>query len=527
MGAAARSINLLVTHLLDNDNPPSPAYILLAAACLLPVLHICAPAAWKRLWRAGFAFDMANPGHISSSQVAAAAAEDTFIFPTKAGGSEKRSFTGQTQNQLKAMCLDYSLPVSGNKTVLKTRLQEYSEKFCNDPASCNLEPVKRRHHKGPRDGAKKSQSKQSANRRAAIIDTERVTERSKDTRTADEVKHLLLWADRTLARLPYKPLAPQMESPRQNHRALPETSLQSTIFDHSLHDRMRNMESQLAAIAAGISGPDQRESGPVPPDFIVYDHTTDTADSYGAYDMDVSIESENWSYMPSGYQNLHIGQVFNNNACSVTTPAIQNPISDVSASSLCVTAAPAALQTPSNGRTRSITLGNRTVLTISVAEIKKISIPATSFAENIERLNQMWDDTSLYWKDDSVVKIGTQSIALIYWRDLFKNTGLWSAHKSNWTEWKFIIKRYRQGTPAEFWTTFSSQNGGKMSYTAICNQLRHERKDADQNLADQARRQYGADFGDTFKYRCSKTNSWVIMSKASSIAKEYKQLHLS
>ncbi|KAJ7792573.1 hypothetical protein B0H14DRAFT_3562789 [Mycena olivaceomarginata] len=33
----------------------------------------------------------------------------------------------------------------------------------------------------------------SANRRAAIIDTERVTERSKDTRTADEIKDLLIW----------------------------------------------------------------------------------------------------------------------------------------------------------------------------------------------------------------------------------------------------------------------------------------------------------------------------------------------
>jgi hypothetical protein len=33
------------------------------------------------------------------------------------------------------MCRDYGLAVSGNKTKLKARLQEFSEKFCNDPAS--------------------------------------------------------------------------------------------------------------------------------------------------------------------------------------------------------------------------------------------------------------------------------------------------------------------------------------------------------------------------------------------------------
>jgi hypothetical protein len=71
--------------------------------------------------------------------------------------------------------------------------------------------------------------------------------------------------------------------------------------------------------------------------------------------------------------------------------------------------------------------------------MKQIAVPATSFAENIERLNQMWDDTSAYWKNDSVVTIGNHSIALIYWPEIFKKTGLWSAHKSNWTEWKVSL----------------------------------------------------------------------------------------
>lgn len=64
-----------------------------------------------------------------------------------------------------------------------------------------------------------------------------------------------------------------------------------------------------------------------------------------------------------------------------------------------------------------------------------------------------------------------------------------------------------------------------MSYTAICASLREERKNADIDLADRARREYGSEFEVNFSYRCSKTNSQVVMTKASAIAKEYKRLH--
>jgi hypothetical protein len=49
---------------------------------------------------------------------------------------------GKTKAQLKAMCLDYGLHVSGNMTTLRTRLQTLSEKFRNDPASwCAFETL--------------------------------------------------------------------------------------------------------------------------------------------------------------------------------------------------------------------------------------------------------------------------------------------------------------------------------------------------------------------------------------------------
>ncbi|KAJ7093977.1 hypothetical protein B0H15DRAFT_799017 [Mycena belliarum] len=384
---------------------------------------------------------------VSSSQVAAAEQRGMLLFPTKTGETEERTINGKKQEELKSMCRDYGLGISGNKSTLSTRLQEFSAKFCNDPASCNLTPVKRRSHKGPREGPKKTQPKQSANRRAAIIDTERVTERSKDTRTTDEMRDLLLWADRTRARLPYKP-------PK------PDTTQPSIVL-------------QTASNPQDSSNPEH----------------------------------------PSISQSSHAHHLNENStipASTFTLSHIEPP--NTSPSTSCVP----SIVSPSKVPTRTITLGNKISLTLTVDEVKHISVPATSFAEDIGRLNQMWDDISPHWKNDSVLIISNHAIALVYWPEVFKKTGLWSAHKSAWTEWK--------GTPDEFWQRFKSKDGEKMSYTAICAYLRMERKKADEDLAEQARAEYGAEFKVKFSYRCSKTNARVAMTKSSAIAKEYRRL---
>ncbi|KAJ7092236.1 hypothetical protein C8R44DRAFT_891279 [Mycena epipterygia] len=523
--AAVHSVYLQISPLVND-----PLYAVLAIFCLLPLVNLCALAAE----RAGLVLPMATTAttvRISGSQVAAAAERDMLMFPTKSGGTEERTFTGKSQEQLKGMCRDYNLTVSGNKTQLKARLQEFSERFCNDPASCNLSPVKRRAHKGPRDGPKKTQPKQSTKRRDAIIDTERVTERSKDTRTTDQIKDLLLWADRTVARLPYKP----RKSAILSTPMVPEVSLQSGISDRSLHDRMQTIEEQLAAIAASgsqgvplkwtFASAESTYPVPAPAEYTVYDPTIKSVQKpFPGYDTEnllFNIPSDiNWSHT-SEYQNLHIGQMLDGGFGAAVTVPTQ---ADIPTSTPCVSSTPGPSH-DSAVSTRSVKLGDDTVITITVNQVKGIAIPATSFADDIKRLNQMWDDTSPHWKDDSVVKIDNRSIALIYWPEIFKKTGLWSAHKSNWTEWKFVVERYRQGTPEAFWTTFRSKDGGKMSYTAICASLREERKNADIDLADRARRDYGEEFEVIFSYRCSKTNTRVVMTKASAIAKEYKRLH--
>ncbi|KAJ7652341.1 hypothetical protein DFH06DRAFT_534806 [Mycena polygramma] len=473
---------------------------------------------------------MATPVRVGSSQVAAAAEGDRLVFPTKAGGSEERSFAGKKQDQLKDMCRDYGLAVSGNKSQLKLRLQQYSERFCNDPASCNLTPVTRRTHKGPRNGEKKSQPKQSTNRRAAIIDTERVTERSKDTRTADDVKDLLTWADRTLARLAYIPPKPD---------TLPTTtsvSQASSQPDRSLHDRMQVIENQLAVITtSGINHATQPAQWsqaafmpftayPIPPvDYTVYDPNPAQDLSYD-FTENPFFDVSSHIAQPHAH-NLHVGiPTRNYESSTISAPSATLP-QPANSTTIPATCSPSTDTTSlSKVATRSVRLGSTTVINIAVDAIKRIAVPATSFAENIERLNQMWDDTSAYWKNDSVLVIHDHPTALIYWPEIFKKTGLWVAHKSNWTEWKFLVEHYRQGTPDEFWSAFRTKDGGKMSYTAICAAIRSERKNVDRDLAAQARREYGADFNSKFSYRCSKTNTRVVMTKDSSIAKEYKRL---
>ncbi|KAF7341066.1 hypothetical protein MSAN_02092700 [Mycena sanguinolenta] len=360
---------------------------------------------------------------------------------------------------------------------------------------------------------KKSQPKQSAARRAAVIDTERVTERSKDTRTADEIEDLLAWADRSVARLPYKPV--QKSSP------VPSESQASSPPDRSLHNRMQMLENRIAAITTlGAPGVGQWTSDAsavfTPAEYVVYDHTFESLHNVPNYDMNLSFNPPGamaWS-PPSISNNLHIM----GSSTHPTAPSHSVNATVPTAPSCNSNASP----TIASKASRSIHLGDGTIVIIN--DVSRITVPAMSFAENIERLNQMWDDTSMYWKNNSVITIDNRAIALVYWPQIFKKTGLWSAHKSNWTEWKFLVERYRQGTPDEFWSTFRSDGGGRMSYTAICAALRKERKGGDEELAAKARQEYGDEFKVKFSYRDSKTDTQKVMSKASSIAKEYKRL---
>jgi hypothetical protein len=85
---------------------------------------------------------------------------------------------------------------------------------------------------------------------------------------------------------------------------------------------------------------------------------------------------------------------------------------------------------------RTIILGNGTELKLTLAEIP--DPPAVSFVDNIPRLNQMWDDTSIHWRNESRLYIQDHAIALSHWPVLYKYSGAptWKGIKGKFFEWK-------------------------------------------------------------------------------------------
>lgn len=87
---------------------------------------------------------------------------------------------------------------------------------------------------------------------------------------------------------------------------------------------------------------------------------------------------------------------------------------------------------------------------------------------------------------------------------------------------KAMVHRYREGTPAEFWATFSTEDGEHLSWKAINSQLAVERIERDRKLAIRAQREYADSFATIFRYR--KGSQYHVMTKPSTIARKYRQL---
>ena len=84
-----------------------------------------------------------------------------------------------------------------------------------------------------------------------------------------------------------------------------------------------------------------------------------------------------------------------------------------------------------------------------------------------------------------------------------------------------LVERYRCGTPADFWSAFST-NENRWNYKAILKQLAGERALQNKLDAEAARRGYGGDFGNVFTY--NRNGVRCIKSKDSDIVKQYRAL---
>lgn len=85
-----------------------------------------------------------------------------------------------------------------------------------------------------------------------------------------------------------------------------------------------------------------------------------------------------------------------------------------------------------------------------------------------------------------------------------------------------MVKRWREGTPAEFWTEFSIE-GKHLSYTMILQRLRKDRHQADVEIAEKAKGEYGSAFSEKFSYIQGGVR--MEMKDPTTIAKRYRELN--
>jgi hypothetical protein len=88
---------------------------------------------------------------------------------------------------------------------------------------------------------------------------------------------------------------------------------------------------------------------------------------------------------------------------------------------------------------RSLVLGNGHCLQFTLDDVP--DPPAVSFANDIPRLNGMWDDTTLHWSGESCLVIGGLPIPVVYWPDVYRygKKDQWKGTKAKWFEWKVRV----------------------------------------------------------------------------------------
>ena len=87
--------------------------------------------------------------------------------------------------------------------------------------------------------------------------------------------------------------------------------------------------------------------------------------------------------------------------------------------------------------TRTITLAGQFKLSFMETDVPHA--PSISFADDLDALNSMWDDTSSYWQGHSALVVNSFPIAITYWKQVYT-----SKNGKNWKpgQWKILKGRY-------------------------------------------------------------------------------------
>ncbi|KAF8812084.1 hypothetical protein BYT27DRAFT_7133573 [Phlegmacium glaucopus] len=388
----------------------------------------------------------------------------------------------QDKTTLKDWCRGFGLHYSGNKKALKNELRTFSR---NQAAWDRILPGARRTHRGPRIGSKKSSKKPSASlaeslspiQQQAVPHAPAMLPTQAVQLAASQVvngKADLDWANNISKRFPH------MDKPaRDAYRAQAAGQHVNTSV---LNDSINSGFDEIKAI---INGPYQY----VLPMLLA---STSTPPRYSSAASTTFVEPQ---------------------------PESESPPEDIQEGSQLMTISEAC---------RTLTLGNSTTLTFTPDDVP--FPPAPTFADDLPRLNRMWDDTSTNWDGQSALHIKDVPIAIVYWPFVYASSKVdgpwksrqWNVLKSRHSEWKYIVQRWREGSEADFWKDFSDSTGTRMNYTAIINRLKALRVEENNRIAEQAKKEYGDCFASMFVYR--KNGKVHVMCKPADIARMYQKL---
>ncbi|KAG2117436.1 hypothetical protein BD769DRAFT_1362816 [Suillus cothurnatus] len=169
---------------------------------------------------------------------------------------------------------------------------------------------------------------------------------------------------------------------------------------------------------------------------------------------------------------------------------------------------------------RHLKLGDGTKVSFVVSDVPD---PVTvTFKQDIPRLNAMWDDTSPYWREESVLTIEGCPIPIVYWPHVYHygKYGQWQGTKTN-SPLQDIVTRYCQSMLEDFWKEFSV-NGCAMKFTRIVDRLCRQHSISNDNVVACAHEEYGDAFNSLFSY--CKGDEVHAMRNKSAIARHYQQL---
>ncbi|KAJ3846626.1 hypothetical protein EV368DRAFT_88727 [Lentinula lateritia] len=428
------------------------------------------------------------------------AREEEYTFPKKDGSTFKAKIMSMRVPELKALCGQVGQPRSGIKTVLQERLKAYS---ASPDLWKLLQPGARRSHKGSHicqdnptgmstDEKKpvKKKSVYTKRREALFGDSEDSgpIQRSRDMRTEQEKKEMLDWA----AEMSKEFI--DFQTPREVNESEPLYPTPAV--------REKKIEAQLSAIldlvrtgyTTGVS--EVLHAASFQPPTTLGQVTTSTIVSevdlqcrlIAAPSRQVNIESLPMTTLP-----------FKPSAPPLLAPVPFTNISPVqSPQQLPLTIAP----TKTSSTTKEIILANGTHICFVSSDVPDPIL--VSFSDNIPKLVRMWDDAAPgYIANECLLKIKGYGIPLRLWEQAYKygGDGRWKGTKDKWGKWKFVVEAFNQLGKEAFWAKYHDTKTDKpMSYTAIVESLRIERKANDALVSAHVLNHFGDNFKDKFGY---------------------------